>query len=496
VQCDGAWCHKGVGISAVVTSPAGIVIRYAARLIFANNEHSTNNTIEYEALLLALRKMQALGQQTFIIRTDSKVIQDHTEKESEARNPILMKYLEKVREMDRHFKGYSVQHIPRDDNNEADKLAKAAARNQEMPPDVFFKIIKEPSIKESRSIIVNVVETSDWRAEIMAYLRGHYEPQDELQEKRLKQRARGYAVVNGELYKSGVTEPWLRCITSEKGLELLKEIHSGFCGAHIGTRALAEKAIKQGFYWPTINIDAKALVRQCEACQKTANQQNLPSMPVHLIPPSWPLQRWGNGSSRATSNSSRKLQVRSCRCGLFHEVGRSKTSSEHQGTNDSKFFWQNKICRFGVPRELTVDNGKQFDCYTFKEYCKSLGTHVKFSSVYHPQSNRAVERANGLIFSGIKKCLFDKKKGKWVDELPKVILSHNTTVSRATGFTPFRLLFGTETMTPEEIRNESMRVLKAKEIKEADQKVEKDMIELTILEAVENIEKYQKETKA
>jgi ribonuclease HI len=61
---------------------------------------------------------------------------------SEARNPVLMKYLEKVREMESHFKGYSVQHIPRDDNNEADKLAKAAARNQAMPPDVFFEIIK------------------------------------------------------------------------------------------------------------------------------------------------------------------------------------------------------------------------------------------------------------------------------------------------------------------------------------------------------------------
>jgi hypothetical protein len=121
---------------------------------------------------------------------------------------------------------------------------------------------------------------------------------------------------------------------------------------------------------------------------------------------------------------------------------------------------------------------------------------VKFTSVYHPQSNGAVERANGLIFSGIKKWLFDQKKGKWVDELLKVIWSHNTTVSRATGFTPFCLLFGTEAMTPEEIKNESMRVLKAKEIEETDQKVEKDMIELTILEASNNIEKYQKETKA
>jgi hypothetical protein len=41
-----------------------------------------------------------------------------------------------------------------------------------------------------------------------------------------------------------------------------------------------------------------------------------------------------------------------------------------------------------------------------------------------------------------------------------------------------------------------MRVQKAKEIEEVDMKVEKDMIELTILEAAENIEKYQKETKA
>jgi hypothetical protein len=104
-----------------------------------------------------------------------------------------------------------------------------------------------------------------------------------------------------------------------------------------------------------------------------------------------------------------------------------------------------------------------------------------------------VERANGLIFLGIKKCLFDQKKSKWVDELLKVIWSHNTTVSRATGFTPF---LGTKAMTPEEIKNGSLRVLKAEEIEEVNQKVENDMIELTILEAAENIEKYQKETKA
>jgi transposase InsO family protein len=76
----------------------------------------------------------------------------------------------------------------------------------------------------------------------------------------------------------------------------------------------------------------------------------------------------------------------------------AKPLANIKATTIQKFFWQNIVCRFGVPRELTVDNGKQFDCYTFKEYCKTLGTQAKFLSVYHPQSNGAVERANGLIF--------------------------------------------------------------------------------------------------
>jgi transposase InsO family protein len=223
----------------------------------------------------------------------------------------------------------------------------------------------------------------------------------------------------------GVTEPWLRCITSGKGLELLREIHSGFCGAHIGTRALAGKVIKQGFYWPTINIDAKALVQQCEACLKTENQQNLPSMSVHLIPPSWPLQRWGMDLVGPLPTAQGNCRFAAVAVDYFTKWVEAKPLTNIKAPTIQKFFWQNIICRFGVPRELTVDNGKQFDCYTFKEYCKTLGTHAKFSSVYHPQSNGAVERANGLIFSGIKKCLFDQKKGKWVDELPKVIWSHN-----------------------------------------------------------------------
>jgi len=63
-----------------------------------------------------------------------------------------------------------------------------------------------------------------------------------------------------------------------------------------------------------------------------------------------------------------------------------------------------------------------------------------------------VERANRVIFSRISKTLFNLCKGKWVEELPKVVWSHNTTASRTTGFTPFKLLYGEEAMLPEEVR--------------------------------------------
>ena len=84
--------------------------------------------------------------------------------------------------------------------------------------------------------------------------------------------------------------------------------------------------------------------------------------------------------------------------------------------------------------------------------------------------------------------MFNQKKGKWADELPKVIWSHNTSESRTTKFTPFRLLYGAEAITPEELKNRSLRVTHQVEAVPSD---DKDLMELDILQASENLEKYQ-----
>jgi hypothetical protein len=158
-----------------------------------------------------------------------------------------------------------------------------------------------------------------------------------------------------------------------------------------------------------------------------------------------------------------------------------------------KFFWQNIVCRFGVSKAITVDNSTQFDAEAFKDFCDRIGTKIHFALVRHPKSNRLVERENGIIMIGIMKLIFNQPRGKRPDELIKVVWSHNTTVSRSTGFTSFKLLFGDEAITPEEAKAGSIRATTSPEDK-ADYQLTKDTIEGTRLQAIEHINKYQVET--
>jgi transposase InsO family protein len=161
-------------------------------------------------------------------------------------------------------------------------------------------------------------------------------------------------------------------------------------------------------------------------------------------------------------------------------------------TTVQKFFWQNIVCRFGVPKAITVDNETQFDAKTFKVFCDQIGTKIHFASVRHPESNGLVERANEIIITGIMKSIFNQPKGKWSGELIKVVWNHNTVVSRSRGFTPFKLLFDDEAITPEEARTGSIRTLASTESEE-DCKITKDTIEGTILQAIDHMNKYQAE---
>jgi hypothetical protein len=95
---------------------------------------------------------------------------------------------------------------------------------------------------------VLLTKSEDWRQLIIDQINIVQHLEDEASIARMVARARSYTLVDGTLYKKGVVQPLLKCITQGKGKELLQEIHAEICGSHIGPRALSTKAIMQGFY--------------------------------------------------------------------------------------------------------------------------------------------------------------------------------------------------------------------------------------------------------
>jgi hypothetical protein len=166
-----------------------------------------------------------------------------------------MQYLTAVRGLEKQFKGFTLQHVKRNKNEEADALAKAAAKGEALPSNVFYHVIGTPAVRNPEGLqitqdaeghrIVNLIMVEDCRAPITLYLQGHYHPTDRNEAKRLKHRSRDFTIVEGQLYKKGISQPMLKCITETEGLEILREVHGGTSGSHSGPRALAAKVIRQ-----------------------------------------------------------------------------------------------------------------------------------------------------------------------------------------------------------------------------------------------------------
>jgi hypothetical protein len=182
-------------------------------------------------------------------------------------------------------------------------LAKAAARGKALPSDVFYHVIGTPAVRNPEGLqvtndaeghrIINLIMTEDWRAPITLFLQGYYHPSVINEAKLLKHRSRDFVLIEGQLYKKGVSQPMLKCVTETEGIQNLHEVHNGTCGSHSGPRALAAKVIRQGFYWLAIICAANRVTRSCEACQKFSPRLGNPSQFTKLIAHTWPLQRWG-----------------------------------------------------------------------------------------------------------------------------------------------------------------------------------------------------------
>jgi transposase InsO family protein len=203
--------------------------------------------------------------------------------------------------------------------------------------------------------------------------------------------------------------------------------------------------------------DATRIVRSCRGCQFYARQTHLPTQTLQTIPITWSFAVWGLdlvGPLQKAPRGFKHLMVAIDKFSKWIEV-RPLTSI---GSEQAVAFFTNIIHRFRVPNSIITDNGTQFTGKKFLDFCENHHIRVDWAAVAHPMTNG--QRTNGMILQGLKPRIYNdlNKFGKrWIKELPSVLWSLRTTPSRATGFSPFFLVYGVEAILPTDLEYGSPR---------------------------------------
>ena len=263
LNIDGASRQTGVGIGLQLKSPSGDKIEKAIQLKFS----ASNNESEYEAILAGLELAAALSAGKLLIQSDSQLMVGQVNEELESRDPRMVKYISRVKQLLSSFSVWKLEHIPRDFNEKANALASMAS-SLPITETIFLPIYYQP-VSSIASPQINQVDENppSWMDPISLYLSTSQLPGERDKAHKLQVQYARFSLVNGQLFKRSLGGPYLKCLTPEQGHYVLAEMHEGICGNHPGDKTLAHSAHTQGYYWPTMRVDAANYTRKCDRCQ-------------------------------------------------------------------------------------------------------------------------------------------------------------------------------------------------------------------------------------
>jgi hypothetical protein len=184
-----------------------------------------------------------------------------------------------------------------------------------------------------------------------------------------------------------------------------------------------------------------------------SKQQHILAQALRTIPPSWAFTCWGLdsvGPFKAAQGGYTDIFVAIEKFTKWIEVKPVSTTSAAKAAE----FIEEITHRFGVPNQIITDLGSFFTGSEFWDFCRDYCIDVYYAFVAHPRCNGQAERANGLILQGLKARIFDpieKYGSKWIQELPRVVWGLRTQGSRATGYSPFFVVYGSEAILPTDI---------------------------------------------
>ncbi|XP_075083456.1 uncharacterized protein LOC142167194 [Nicotiana tabacum] len=283
----------------------------------------------------------------------------------------------------------------------------------------------------------------DWINEFIDYLRHGKLLEDRKASRALRTKATCYCFVDGQLYRRVFQGPLARCLGTSETDGVMREVHEEVCGNHTGADSWVLTFIRAGYYWPQMEQEAKTFVQKCDKCQRHAQLVHPPAERLHLVILPWPFIKWG-----------------------MDIVGPLP-----QGPG-----------QFGIPKEITCDNGPQFIDSKVTKFLEGLKIKQITSSPYHPSANEKEESTNKIIIQNLKKKLEDAK-GNWQMSY-RVCCGHiEKMMKSATGETSFSLMYGAEALILMDIRELTIRYSQANE----EVNNETLLIKLDLLEEHQNL---------
>ena len=205
-------------------SPEGDKLKYKICLQY----QLTNNEVEYEALLKGLELAKSVEARSIFILGDSQLVMGQINGMYEAKEGRMKKYLEKVLRLVKKYKEINFVQIPREENMEADALAKEALAIGAM--DEFDEIQYVPSIDLLE--MQKIEDGENWMTPIVSYLKDGKLPEGKDEARKPRVRATKYVLMDEVLYKRGFSQPYLRCLALDEANYVLREVHEGACGNH------------------------------------------------------------------------------------------------------------------------------------------------------------------------------------------------------------------------------------------------------------------------
>lgn len=160
----------------------------------------------------------------------------------------MKRYLSKVRQCTKGFTTAKFHQIPKEENTEANGLAKAASIDQLVDDEIKVQYIRSIDVPN----VQQIDGEANWTNQFVSYLKDELLPQDKEEVRKLRVRAAKFVLMDEVLYKRGFSQPYLKCLTPNELHYVMRDVHEGVCENHSGTGFLIHKIVYVGYYWSSM----------------------------------------------------------------------------------------------------------------------------------------------------------------------------------------------------------------------------------------------------